>query len=1236
MGILSGDVKLVASQVMNDVPEGGGAPVATIIQDGTSNAIFPDISELDRAGGRVNLRKVFGSIQTNSVDGYFGANVIVADPPDDPNVSITLFSTEDVFDRRSSAQSRMESYLAQGTVSQSLLFGNHISGQLSIALLQRTTVALPVVGDTLLLRKDEGLSTQTEQFVRITNVTATQRTFTDTQGDFVRTEVTLGISDSLRADFAGFDAVRQDSSINYTGKTKVYSTIVADAARYYGVVKVEEDASIGDFTIKAEGIFTQLVPSTRVEVPIADARMNQQSVMLVEAGSALTQNITAIFTTAQALYIGGSILPGSLSIVRSSLTVTDLGGVLMQAGNQVGLVDYSNGILTLSTNVFGTSSGTHVVTYTPATEPAVVTETLGLPVTQEGQRLSYVFTLDPLPAKKTLQVSYLALGRWYVLTEDGSGAIRGADSSYGAGTINFTTGTVSLTLGALPDVDSQVIFEWSPAVVSRPVTVISASSPSAVRVFGKKAILTNTVKPGSLTLTWNDGSSRSSTDSNGTLIGDATGTIDYGSGRLVFRPNALPAPNTTINVAVTNATAQAGNVPAFVDGGSSWTFTLTAPVKARSVEFAVLAQYPMRIRPETGSTTETTLTQSLRVFDDGSGNLQIANITGNLTIGSINYSTGAGSINKSVSGFNSEQPKFQDRTPLGAISDPSSYIKLVGYEVLSLNLTLLNGPGSLLAIPRPSWAWWAGGSQGTALEYRYAGSDGSGDSYSFTFDAVTLPIGDLYANSAVAISLERFTLGSSVYHLNKTTLNYEVNTNPATGVGTVVGSRVIEEGIYAVRLTTWTTGVSPTPGSISGSSVPDIAGSETPLLVDSAYFRTAVAPLVNGGFSVAGTFSDGTTFTASADSDGIISSGSVVVGSTPGSYGVFGTVNYETGVVALRFGRRIPVSMESEDDVVNVSTLGLSGITYLGSRGVRADTLRYNAVGYSYLPLDADILGLDPVRLPADGRVPIFRPGSFAVVGNTDTVGPQTVSNGQTIDCGRVRLSRVRVIGDDGLVINTGYTTDLEAGTVTFTSVSGYSQPVTVEHRVEDLMLVSDAQINGQLTFTRAMTHNYPADTSYVSSALIAGDLQARVSVLFDQATWSNVFSDSVSGSSATGTFNDIAHPIQVSNIGALTERWAVVFTNTTTFNVIGEHVGVIGSGNTSLDFSVNNPATGQPYFTIPSVGWGTGWAAGNALRFNTVGAFFPVWVARTILQGPATVTDDSFTLLIRGDVDNP
>ena len=114
MAILTGDIKLVASQVMLDVPEGGGAPTSKVILDATSNAIFPDISELDRSGGRVNLRKVHVSVQTPDTDTYLGCNVIVADPPSDPNVSVTLFSTKEIFDRRDSAKKRVEAYLAPG------------------------------------------------------------------------------------------------------------------------------------------------------------------------------------------------------------------------------------------------------------------------------------------------------------------------------------------------------------------------------------------------------------------------------------------------------------------------------------------------------------------------------------------------------------------------------------------------------------------------------------------------------------------------------------------------------------------------------------------------------------------------------------------------------------------------------------------------------------------------------------------------------------------------------------------------------------------------------------------------------------------------------------------------------------------------------------------------------------------------------------------------------------------
>ena len=49
MTILEGDIKLLASRVMDDVPEGGGGPTGTVIPYGGSNHIFRDITEADRA-----------------------------------------------------------------------------------------------------------------------------------------------------------------------------------------------------------------------------------------------------------------------------------------------------------------------------------------------------------------------------------------------------------------------------------------------------------------------------------------------------------------------------------------------------------------------------------------------------------------------------------------------------------------------------------------------------------------------------------------------------------------------------------------------------------------------------------------------------------------------------------------------------------------------------------------------------------------------------------------------------------------------------------------------------------------------------------------------------------------------------------------------------------------------------------------------------------------------------------
>ncbi len=243
MPIQSGDVKLLKSAVMADVPEGGGAPTGITIADGVSNAIFPDISELDRAGGRVNLRKSFVSVQTGDTDTYFGANVIVAEPPQDARVSVTLFSTAKTFDTREQAQVRIEAYLNKGPEWAGYLFENHIAGQRVIQLFQRTTDTIPNVGQTLVLIENEGLGTQKEQYVRATSVSVVERTFTyNNDQDYKASVVTVSISDALRYDFTGSPASRTFTRIG--SSTKARDTVVADASTYVGVVPLTHAASV--------------------------------------------------------------------------------------------------------------------------------------------------------------------------------------------------------------------------------------------------------------------------------------------------------------------------------------------------------------------------------------------------------------------------------------------------------------------------------------------------------------------------------------------------------------------------------------------------------------------------------------------------------------------------------------------------------------------------------------------------------------------------------------------------------------------------------------------------------------------------------------------------------------------------------------------------------------------------------------------------------------------------------
>lgn len=1210
MSILSGDVKLLKSAVMADVPEGGGAPTGNVIADGVSNAIFSDIPGIARAGGQVSMRKVFASVHTDDTDTYFGANVIVAEPPQDPRVSVTMFSTESVFDTRAQAATRVESYLNKGPEYAGFLYENHIAGQRVIQIFQRPSADLPIVGQTLVLTTNEGLVSEVTQYVRATSVSSQERTFYDpaSQTDYQATVVTMEISDALRTDFTGSPSAK--SFTRATNGTKIRETTVADAGTYVGVVPLAIAAELGDFTVNAESVFTQLVPSAQTEIPITDVKTNGLSATLVASGSSLSQVLTLVFTTAQSLYVGGPIYPGTLSIVRSGVTLTDNGGVLENAGTPVGTVDYNNGIVNLYENVFGTGGGSHTITFTPAATPNAISDQAIIRITPESRSLSYVLTLKNIPAPATLAVNYLAQGRWYTLRDSGGGVVKGTDSAFGVGTISYTTGTVVVTLGALPDVGSAILFSsFSDKLI--PVSPALANGNGRFYAFiNSDGALssnpgTNAFVQGSVVVSWNNGGAKTATDVNGNFTGDATGRIHYSDGLIEISPNLLPAPGTVFTVENEYVAVTSASNVSVTSGSIGATDIIPGSVNF-TVDVSIEYTWTERTDPAFPAGSETH-TDTFKVYDKAGSLILIddrcprtvtvpppATQYAEYVIGTINYTTGVINItgtNANTIGDNND------------VQGPVIYYSAVESPHIAL------------------WRYFASSStdsrtitvDSTTVDVNYSVAASAVDSFDVTVNSYVL---DVPIKSGSNLSGIRFKQGA-VSYLQKPDNTLVKDIDPTTGNGTVAGSVTSATG--RVTLTSWTTNGSSAMTDFHSLVAPPTVGVGSPFLAKSSYFRVASVPVRPSSFTVAGTMRDGTTFSVTSDADGKI------IGDR-----VKGIIDYEFGLVEIVF-----VNASSQGvGTANISYMGIPGVTTVNLDLVQLNTLRYNAVSYSYLPLDADILGIDPVRLPSDGRVPIFRPGGFVVVGHTGEI-TATVSNAQVIDCARVRLSRVRVIGDDGVVINTGYTADLEAGTVTFTDVSGYSQPVTVQHRIEDMAVVRETQINGEISFTRALTHDYPLG-SYVSSALIAGgngDMFARVSLLFDQATWSGTFVDAISGSPATGTFNSAQYPIVVTNRGARTERWVVQFTSSTAFSVIGENVGVIAVGTINSNCAPQNPATSVPYFTIPALGWGSGWSAGNVLRFNTVGAEFPVWVVRTVQQGPETVPNDSFTILIRGDV---
>ncbi|MCL1485187.1 hypothetical protein MIH18_23815 (plasmid) [Marinobacter sp. M3C] len=375
-------------------------------------------------------------------------------------------------------------------------------------------------------------------------------------------------------------------------------------------------------------------------------------------------------------------------------------------------------------------------------------------------------------------------------------------------------------------------------------------------------------------------------------------------------------------------------------------------------------------------------------------------------------------------------------------------------------------------------------------------------------------------------------------------------------------------------------------------------------------FRTAGSPLREGSLIVNATDLEGNNITLTADTAGNLSGANIAEG----------FVDTQTGLVNVQWS--------------NVATSQID---------INPSTVRYSAVSYSFLPLDADLVGLDATRLPSDGRVPQFNLGDVVVISNTQQQEIITATPGQVIDFARVNQAEVWIEGANGNRLAAyQYTLDTDAGTLTFADplalidaeANAVTEPLQVFNRVEDMGLATDVQIGGQISLNIPLSQDYTAGDTIASAALLYGDLRARAHNAFHQKSWSGAWADDRAGDDTTAKYNLVSSPIEITNQGAIKERWAIRFTSSTSFEVIGETVGVVAAGNIATDLAPTNEATGAPYFTIRSNGWSSGWVSGNTLRFNTDGGQAPFWVARTIVAGRATEEEDQFATQNRGDAD--
>ena len=1183
MAITQNDLEILKSEIMADTPDGGGLPTGIAVIDGVSNNLFPDVSDIDRLLGRVRLRKVSLAVKTANAELLQAPRMLFTELPDNPNISVFAFKASSFADRRVDAQNKIESYLAFGSKWAGHLLETQLTGQRVIQVSLDKGDQIPAVGQPLVIVQNEGQSDEFYQYIRPLKVDTIERRFQRTVSETVtRIIATIEFGDTLTKTFNGLTVPEFYQNASTNRRAILREARVADAAKYYSASRLAEPVvAMQSRQVRLNSIYTQVVPSTQVETPILQRDPANQVATQARGDGVIAINQSVNMQPNTAFSLPSGVAVGTLSMTGFGSTLTDRDSELVDGqGVAFASIKYGTGQITWYSNM---SLGQRNITgsYKPASEFTRVAQT-DYQVVDDNAGYNYVRELGAEPVPNSLKITYTVGGNNYLVHDDGRGNLIDDDGN-GRGTVQGKT--VLLTTAAIPDAASYIVYSFG-------VDLDTVKYGEQALLPAYHVLRISDVVSGDITITWGD---KTATMSGGIITGDATGT--FADGQLNIAPTQTVASDTSFGLAyqrvlpagresVNETVSYASDVGEFEFSGS-FNKPIVGDLFARTSFIPTTSGTEVKVELTLDGTGTGLVVSS--VFVRTSPNTMVTskggdNWSAQVLSSSVNKSTGDISYKIKI-GRGAKKVSVTARPGVSPVFKESQ---------VTVPLIVNSGAVNIVAI---------------------VGGETEGASK-------TLPANDLHINmpqdssaKVVAGSLFVDVIGKSLRDDNGKVKNG----------ADIVGSINYATGV--IELTTWQAGQTNTV------NLKSMLRENDPVPLANLIFRTPVAPLKKASLQISAELADGTMLSLSTDAQGGIT----------GSKYAHGTVDFKAGFVALYFYEKLGVTAnpsivnESWYDAANIYLDG--GTNYINKPiYVKPDSIRYNAIAYSYLPLDKELIGLDPVRLPTDGRVPFVRKGDSIAITELKTMQLPTNAPNDTFDLGFERLSDVNVVDSTGKKVSFDYLDiDLDAGTLKLNGLldmSGYTAPLTAKYRIMDIALVIETDISGRVTLNMPITHDY-STAAVFSSMLLAGDMQARAHNVFGQKSWGGKFSDTLIGDATTSQLQVTNNPIVVTNRDAIEERWALVFTGVTSFRIIGETVGEIATGSIANDTAPINPMTGYAYFSIPATAWGSGWSANNVVRFNTASAKYPVWIGNAIQQHQGSSKDNyDFTIGYHANID--